>query len=269
MELSILRRRERVVLRALRRNRRILTAIGLVFFSGLVITCVADLGIRRLCPASSHPLQWRLKPAAGENVSLPIGRRRFPAMELHGLFAQHLYVWAGEVPSTGSPFAGIERPAPPGWSSLDSLSSGRRGSEMAYEGSAFGLPFRSSTREAVTDAAPLVATGPDGGLQFIGIDPVYVVGDAAGYRVRAVRIRVLGSLANATLWSGILIGPYTMAIAWRRWLRRKKVHCERCGYDLCGLTRQAGGPAASPTCPECGGVSARAAAPSIALSERP
>lgn len=258
MEPSILPGPEVVLSEKLRHRRRLFPAIGLALLSGFVVAGIADLGVRRLCPASSSPLQWQLPPASASNFSVPIGESRLPAMEFRGLFSEHFKMWAGELPLPGSSFAGVERPSPPAWTSLDNLSSGRRGPEMAYEGSAFGLPFRSSTRESVTDAAPLAATGPDGGLRFVGMDPIYVVGDAAGYRVRAVRIRVLGSLANAALWSGVLFGLYTLAIAWRRLSRRKQVRCERCGYDLRGLNLQAGGPDGSPKCPECGSVSALA-----------
>lgn len=227
-------------------------AIAFAILLGVAVAALTDLGIRRLCPPSAPPLQWKLRPRSAANVSLSVGQGHFPAMEFQGLWSEHMKVWSGKVPPPGSMFAGPGRSAPPRWSSLAVLTSGRRGEEMSYEGSAFGFPFRSSTREVITDAAPPGSAASRGGLRFTGVDPTYVVHDAAGYRFRAVRVRIIGALANAALWTCVFAGAYTLATGWRRHRRRGRGLCERCGYDLRGLKHQSTVPAHAATCPECG-----------------
>jgi hypothetical protein len=153
-------------------------------------------------------------------------------------------------------FAGPERERLPRWSSLESLSFWRRDRELGYEGSAFGFPFRSSSREAAWSDSPSYEAIAAAGIGVVRIDPIYITTDARGFRTKSTRIFTLGVLANTVAWSCVAFGAWTAVTWWRVRRRHRRGVCEHCGYDLRGLVKPAADSGGSAKCPECGTAAA-------------
>lgn len=222
---------------------------SMALIAAAAMTWGCDAALRTLAGQAKEPFSWRLGKFWGCRTKASFGAQTLPGMEFHARGVDRLELhcegepspaeWYSDIAASVSFPLGIRHPG-----LLPVFLPGGRAPEgFQYERSAFGLPFRSSTRER----AMMFDSGVREGIHMSGFSVGLIALDAGANsrRARADAIWLPGAAADVLFWTVGVSTVWLAAARCRRWNRRRRAWCVACGYDLGGL-------APGLQCPECG-----------------